>query len=78
MYIHESCTLYLFIPVEGVWGSWDPWGTCTGLCDIHAIQNRTRNFTGGTIPCNGTAEETTSCQGEEIDPGFIEVHCILY
>ena len=56
--------LQFFKSVEGTWSSWDPWGTCSGLCDSNATHSRMRNFTGGTIPCNGSDIETGSCKGE--------------
>ena len=54
-----------FISVEGTWSIWGPFGVCSGTCDITATHNRTRNYTGGTMPCAGNATEVAiGCQGE--------------
>ena len=65
-YLGHQYSFLFFISVEGIWGTWDPWGNCSGICDSNATQSRTRNFTGGTIPCNGSDIETVSCQGKEL------------
>ena len=55
------------ISVEGTWGSWGPFGVCSGTCDITATHNRTRHYSGGTVPCAGNATEVAiGCQGETI------------
>ena len=68
---HCSITLHCshkfgFISVEGVWGSWGPYGTCSGACDSTATHSRTRNYTGGNMPCQGSATEVSvGCQGKK-------------
>ena len=51
------------ISVEGLWSPWDPWGGCAGTCDSDAKRNRTRNFSGGNMPCSGNVIEEGSCTG---------------
>ena len=53
--------------VEGTWGIWGPFGVCTGACDSTATHNRTRNYTGGIMPCAGNAMDVAiGCQGETL------------
>ena len=52
---------------------WGPFGVCSGTCDITATHNRTRNYTGGTMPCAGNSIEVAiGCQGEHCS---ITLHC---
>ena len=53
--------------MEGTWTVWGPYGVCTGTCDSTAMHNRTRNYTGGIMPCTGNDTEVTiGCHGEAI------------
>lgn len=58
--------IYTLISVEGSWSTWNPWGTCLGTCDSDAKWNRTRNFTGGNMPCSDNATEEGNCTGAKI------------
>ena len=56
-----------YFAVEGAWTVWGPYGICTGTCDSTAMHNRTRNYTGGTMPCTGNDTEVTiGCHGEAL------------
>ena len=54
---------YFSNAVEGSWTTFNPWGTCLGTCDTDAKRNRTRNFSGGNMPCSGIATDVQSCLG---------------
>ncbi|XP_030853395.1 hemicentin-1 isoform X1 [Strongylocentrotus purpuratus] len=54
-------------PVDGVWGSWSIWSTCTVSCG-GGQQTRTRTCTGplhGGQPCEGRSEQTIRCNAEQ-------------
>ena len=42
--------------MEGTWSVWGAWSSCSGT-----QLTRTRNYTGGVMPCFGNATETESC-----------------
>ena len=59
----------IFGTVEGSWGNWGQYGTCSGTCDSTATHNRTRNYSGGTKPCTGNDTElAVGCQGKNENP----------
>ena len=66
----------LHISVEGLWSTWDPWGGCTGTCDSDAKRNRTRNFSGGNMPCSGNATEEGSCTGLSLTYEIMENYSV--
>ena len=42
--------------MEGTWSVWGAWSSCSGT-----QLTRTRNYTGGVMPCFGNATETETC-----------------
>ena len=61
------------ISVEGVWTSWDNWGSCSGTCNTNT-RIRTRHH-NGNMPCTETSSEAGNCQSE--DPASCSVHDLV-
>jgi len=60
----ESCKV-MDCPVNGNWGSWSPWTSCSVMCGA-GMKNRSRECNApepkfGGHSCNGSKTETTSC-----------------
>jgi len=71
-YQTESCNSSISCPVDGVWGSWGTYSTCTASCGS-GIQTRTRlcsNQSNGGQPCYGSATQTISCATNITCPGL--------
>ncbi len=73
------CILFI---VDGGWGPWSPWATCSATCG-GGVKSRTRECNSpqpqhGGNKCIGEAHDSDSCNKKECPIGEEQSLCIMF
>ena len=72
--LSKSCKSFNVYPVDGSWGAWTPWTSCSKTCDW-GLRVRKRECSPpqqGGEPCEGEPTQTEDCRAKNC-PGMLEV-----